>query len=370
MVVRKHEHWVVRLNWRNRSVSFALLFCVLGSHLLYLQAGALMWGLLGLHMLVSPQFAYLLAMRSREQVRVEMRNLLVDALLFGAWIGAWGFPLWVSFILFAAACMNLMIYRGLAGLRDVVASMTFGVLLAMLVVGPTFRPETSMLTTVLCMAVFSTYLLILAYGAHQRGVNLRDSRKQLRTQLAEITSLQAQLQEQAVRDPLTGLSNRRHLDQVLARKLARSQERHLPLALVLIDIDDFKDINDTHGHLAGDEMIKAMGRLLTLSARPRDLVCRYGGEEFLLLLSETTMAQAYDLADALREAFEQLRVEYEGVSMRATLSFGVSAFPEHDADPVNLVLMADRALYAAKLKGRNRGELSTQLVHAATSAVG
>jgi diguanylate cyclase (GGDEF)-like protein len=369
-VVRKHEHWVVRLNWRNRSVSFVLLFCVLGTHLLFLQAGPLMWGLLALHMLVSPQLAYWVARRSREQVRAEMRNLLIDGVLFGAWVGVWGFPLWVSFMLFAAACMNLMIYRGLAGLRDAAASMTFGVVLAMLIVGPAFRPATSMLTTVLCMLVFSTYLLILAYGAHQRGVNLRKSRKQLRTQLAEITSLQAQLQDQAVRDPLTGLSNRRHLDQVLARKLARSHERHLPLALVLIDIDDFKDINDTYGHLAGDEMIKAMARLLLLSARPRDLVCRYGGEEFLLLLSETSMAQAYDIADELRAAFERLRVEYDGVSMRATLSFGVSAFPDHPADPTCLVQMADRALYAAKIKGRNRGELSTQLIHAATSAVG
>lgn len=369
-MVQRHEHWVVRLDWRNRSVSFALLFCVLGTHLLYLRAGALMWGLLALHMLVSPQIAYWLARRSREQVRAEMRNLLVDALLFGAWVAVWGFPLWVTFMLFAAACMNLMIYRGLAGLRDAVAAMALGVVLAMLATGPAFRPATSMTTTLLCMLVFSIYLLILAYGAHQRGVNLRTSRKQLRTQLTEITSLQAQLQDQAVRDPLTGLSNRRHLDQVLERKLARSRERELPLSLVLIDIDDFKDINDTHGHLAGDEMIKAMARLLLLNARPRDLVCRYGGEEFLLLLSETSIAQAYELAEALRLAFEELRVDYDGVSMRATLSFGVSAFPEHAGDPTCLVQMADRALYAAKLKGRNRGELSAQPMHAATSAFG
>lgn len=356
----------MRLNRRNRSVFFALMFVVLGTHLLHLQSGPLAWGLLALQFLVYPQCVYLRARRAADPLRAEMHNLLLDALLLGLWIGAWGLPLWIGFILFISVCLNLMIFLGVGGLAKVVLAMAAGIGLAVLATGQwRWQPQTSLTTTLLCMLALTLYLLMFAHDAYTRGLALRQSRKQLATRIAEITSLQARLQDQAARDPLTGLFNRRHLDAALARELADGNHRSAPLSLVMLDIDRFKRINDTYGHAAGDEMIKALARLLAWRVRGQDLACRYGGEEFLLMLPGTGMQAAAQLAESLRKEFEELRVEFEGRRLAATVSFGIAAFPEHEADPQTLLRRADKALYAAKLQGRNRVVLSTRAVEEA-----
>lgn len=354
-----NEHWVVRLNRRNRSLFFALLFPILGTHLVHIQAGAVAWVLLALQFLVYPQLVYWRARRAEDGLRAEMQNLLIDDVLLGAWAAAWGLPLWITFMLFIGACLNLMIFQGLQGLWKAMLALAAGVALVAATGHLQFRPETGLLTSLLCIAILSGYLLIFAHGAYTRGVALRDNRARLRDQIVEITSLQARLQEQAVRDPLTGLFNRRHLDQALPKALGRSASRHAPLALVMIDIDRFKDINDRHGHLAGDEVLKALGGMLARHAQAGGLACRYGGEEFLLMLPDTAPAAAASLAEALRQAFEALRVPFDGISLGTTLSFGIAGFPEHGADPKLLVQKADEALYAAKVQGRNRVVVSS-----------
>lgn len=366
-VIAFKDHWVVRLNWRNRSMFFALMFVVIGTHLIHLQAGAVAWVLLALQCLVYPQCVYWRARRAANPLRAEMQNLLIDALLLGILIGLLGLPLWISFVLFIGVCLNLMVFLGVAGLGKVVLAMAAGVCMVAMAGQLQWRPHTSLATTLLCMLTLTFYLLMFAHDAYARGVALRQSRKQLGIRIEEITSLQARLEDLAARDPLTGLFNRRHLDEALARALAGGNGAQAPLTLVMIDIDHFKHINDTHGHLAGDEMIKALARLLTWRVRGQDLACRYGGEEFVLMLPGTRMEAAAPLADALRREFEELRVEFEGRSLQATLSFGLAAFPEHEPDPRVLLQQADKALYAAKLQGRNRVVLSTQAMEQAES---
>ncbi|MEO8366878.1 MAG: diguanylate cyclase [Pseudoxanthomonas sp.] len=346
-------HWVVQLNRRNRTAFFALMIPVLGTHLAFIHAGLLEWSLLALQFLLYPQLVYWRARRSDDPLRAEMQNLLVDDVLLGIWVASWGFPLWISFILFIGLCLNLMIFQGRSGLSKVILAMLAGVLIAALASGLHFRPDTSPLTTGLCMLALSLYLFMFANDAYTRGLALRQSRKQLGTRIEEITSLQAQLQEQASRDPLTGLFNRRHLDNLLAQELAECRETGVELTLVMIDIDRFKAVNDNFGHLAGDKMIRALAAMLLRHAQANHLACRFGGEEFLLMMPRTPVSVALQRSEALRKEFEAMRVAFEGRDMRTTLSFGIAGFPDHGSEPTPLLQMADKALYAAKLQGRN-----------------
>ena len=348
-------HWVVTLNRRNRSLFFALGLFVLGTHLVYLDAGPLMWALLVLQLLAYPQLAYWRAARAADPLRAELQNLLIDGVLLGAWIAAWGLPLWISFMFFVGVCLNVVIFMGVPGMWKGIAAIAAGVAVVAAANGLEFRPHTELHTSLLCILLLTAYLVFFANDAYRRGIKLRHSRWQLGEQLAEITKLQSQLQEQAERDPLTGLHNRRFLDDALERELAGCTQSGVPLTLVLIDIDRFKRINDTYGHPAGDEMIRRLADLLRERVRDDGLIaCRYGGEEFLMMLPGTPVAEALDMAEELRATFESLEVVSAGQTMRTTLSIGVAGCPEHGTKAQSLVLRADQALYEAKLRGRNR----------------
>ena len=170
----------------------------------------------------------------------------------------------------------------------------------------------------------------------------------------EIQVLQARLREQAVRDPLTGLFNRRYLDEVIMSEVARAERGRYPLSLVMCDIDHFKVVNDQYGHLAGDEVLRAFSRLLKQYSRGGDIICRYGGEEFLLVLPGMRRESAVARAEQLRLAFAAALMSYNATIIRATASFGVATFPENGRDIDALIAAADRALYAAKETGRNQ----------------
>jgi diguanylate cyclase (GGDEF)-like protein/PAS domain S-box-containing protein len=177
--------------------------------------------------------------------------------------------------------------------------------------------------------------------------------KRLQEQLAEIKSLQAQLQEQAIRDPLTGLYNRRYFDETLEREIARARRGNYSLSLVTLDIDHFKNVNDTYGHEAGDLVLQNLSSLLVALTRQSDIACRFGGEEFLWLLIRAPVEAAERRAEALRVLFADLRTPYGEIPIRGTISLGVACFPDHAGGGRDLVNASDRALYAAKAAGRN-----------------
>ena len=162
------------------------------------------------------------------------------------------------------------------------------------------------------------------------------------------------LRQQSIRDPLTGLFNRRYLDDSLERELSRAKRDGLPLSLLMIDIDFFKKLNDTHGHQAGDEVLKRLGQLICNGARSADLPCRYGGEEFLLVLPTMSLESAAERAEHWRLTFANEQIAFAGTLLSATLSVGVAAFPGHGMTADELIRAADQALYAAKNSGRNR----------------
>jgi diguanylate cyclase (GGDEF)-like protein len=159
-------------------------------------------------------------------------------------------------------------------------------------------------------------------------------------------------------DGLTGLANRRHFDETMQREWRRAARYKRPLALALVDVDNFKQFNDTYGHLAGDECLKGVaGALHAVSRRPSDLVARYGGEEFALVLPETDLAGAKRVGEGLCDAIRALRVEHRATAPGyVSISVGVaSMMPGQDGTgPQSLIAEADLALYAAKAGGRDR----------------
>jgi diguanylate cyclase (GGDEF)-like protein/PAS domain S-box-containing protein len=205
-------------------------------------------------------------------------------------------------------------------------------------------------------------LLGFLHVRSEKEENLDEAKRQLAYTVVEQTgmalsnlSLRAALREQSIRDPLTGLYNRRYMEEVLRQHLSRVTRRLHPLAIIMIDIDHFKSFNDVYGHAAGDRLLNELGRFLQSHIRREDIACRYGGEEFTLIMPDATLEQAQHRADYLRQEAKQLQVHdadksYTGI----TLSLGVAAYPQHGRNIETVLRVADTALYRAKQAGRDR----------------
>jgi len=168
-------------------------------------------------------------------------------------------------------------------------------------------------------------------------------------------SLRDRLRSQAIRDPLTGLFNRRYMEETLDREIRRAVRHTIPISLLMFDIDHLKRVNDTFGHDAGDAALKALGNLMLKTFRGEDVPCRFGGDEFTVILPEATVSDAFRRAEQFREAFKRLELEHEGKYLGpVTLSLGIAAYPDHGSSVERLLQVADAAAYAAKAQGRDR----------------
>lgn len=195
---------------------------------------------------------------------------------------------------------------------------------------------------------------VKAHLAEYRAKDLLSrANEQLQTQLEEIQALQVQLREQAIRDALTGLFNRRYFQETLTREIAGAVRKEAALSILMLDVDHFKELNDTYGHQVGDQVLQALGSLLRAQTRQMDMACRYGGEEFVVIMPTATLAVAAWRAEELRRSFADTRVLVDNGVVQATLSVGVAGFPAHGGDGDTLLRAADTALYAAKQSGRN-----------------
>jgi diguanylate cyclase (GGDEF)-like protein len=171
---------------------------------------------------------------------------------------------------------------------------------------------------------------------------------------AELTQANRRLQDKALRDALTGLYNRGYLEESLAREASRARRSEKPFGVMMIDIDHFKRFNDTFGHAAGDTVLRKVGQLLLSLARAEDIPCRYGGEEFVLVMSHASPITLRERAERLRLDVQRLALESDGRSVGPiTLSVGIAIFPDHGDSGLAVLQAADAAMYRAKVAGRN-----------------
>ena len=234
----------------------------------------------------------------------------------------------------------------------------------------------SLLTEYGIQAGSSIEMILLSLGLAYRFKLLREQNEQLQRNVAErlearveertgelnramgeLRSANRRLHEFSLRDGLTGVHNRRYLDETLAHAISQARERHAPIALVMLDIDHFKQVNDNYGHLAGDDCLRAVADVLRQQVREGDdFVARYGGEEFVVLLPGATKEQAARRAELLRTEIAALCIEGHGETIKLTVSLGLASLDGQNirSGPDNLIRAADAALYRAKREGRNR----------------
>jgi len=171
--------------------------------------------------------------------------------------------------------------------------------------------------------------------------------------------LRETLREQSIRDPLTGLYNRRFMQESLEKELQRARRKERSLAVIFLDVDHFKRFNDVFGHDAGDTVLESMAQVLQSQFRAEDVICRFGGEEFAVILPESSLQDASDRAEALRLAAKDLRLAHRGVLLDpVTVSIGIAGFPDHGRTAQELLDRADKSLYQSKAHGRDRTTLA------------
>jgi diguanylate cyclase (GGDEF)-like protein len=364
---RPHR-WVVTSGYRVRIAAFALVGLPISLHIHPRGASLGLWTLVVLQFLVYPHLMHWLTRRAGFRRWNELDNMKVDAVLCGAWAAALGFPLWISVVLFVANLLNHTITRGVRGLLLCPVSFAAGALASTAVIAFHVSSDTNGLVTLASISGLAAYLALIgieffAYIEQLHRVqSTLDSQKQtlenannmLHAQIEKINDLQEKLRDQANRDSLTGLFNRRYLEGTLERELARCRREGASLSMLMIDIDHFKSVNDTHGHQAGDEVLRVFSRLLQENARAEDIVCRYGGEEFLLVLPKMPLHVARERAAQLLDIFREQTVSFGDLRLQTTISIGIAVTPEHADSADGLIRRADDALYQAKHAGRNR----------------
>ncbi|MCX7175863.1 MAG: diguanylate cyclase [Proteobacteria bacterium] len=366
---------MVEAHFKVRWVTLTALMIAIGMHMWGRGYGAIAWGLLVLQFFAYPYLVFLRARSAIDPRKAELTNLLFDCVLFGVWSAVLDFPVSITYTLLLGATLNNAIIGGWRGAVRSTLYFSAGAVSWILVAGFKFSPQTDLPVTAWCLVGLSIYVTQIGNFVFVQRKKLRDTRAilqreelerkaaqdilvakniELQEQIVEIRQLHAQLQDQAMRDSLTGLYNRRYLDETLERELARAKRESYPLSLMMIDLDHFKKVNDTYGHQAGDEVLKFFSGLLNEGARAEDVLCRYGGEEFLLLLPKMPLEVARERAEQWRADFEARTVVVGEQRIQTTLSVGIAAYPQHGATPDQLTQSADLALYLAKSDGRNR----------------
>ncbi|MDP2825352.1 MAG: diguanylate cyclase [Sulfuritalea sp.] len=364
---RPHR-WVVAGAYRVRIATFALVGVPIGLHLYPRAYGAGIWALFVLQFLIYPHLMHWLTRKAGNRRWTDLDNMMVDAAVCGAWAAGLGFPLWISAVLFLVNLLSQTITRGISGVLICAATFVGGALASTAAIAFHVSTDTDGLVTLASIIGMAAYLSLIGiefFAYIQKLHKVRDtldSQKQtlenanavLNTQIGKINDLQEKLREQANRDSLTGLFNRRYLEGTLERELARCRREGAPLSMLMLDIDHFKRVNDTHGHQAGDEVLRVFSQLLLEHARAEDIVCRYGGEEFLLILPKMPLDIARERAAQLLLIFQAQTVSFGDLRIRTTVSIGIAATPDHGDAADDLIRCADDALYQAKRAGRNR----------------
>jgi diguanylate cyclase len=296
-----------------------------------------------------PHVAWLLAARSAHPTRSEIRNLMIDSALGGVWIAVMQFNLLPSVVLATMLSVDKVGVGGMRLLAQTSALLLVACGVTWAVLGLPVQIATPMDVMLACLPLLAIYPLAIGNATYSLAKRLARQNKRL--------------DELGRTDALTGLANRRQCLALVESELARHRRNGRPAVLLILDIDHFKSINDRYGHPFGDEVLCKVARVLLESSRKSDSVARYGGDEFVMMLPETTLRGAEEASRRIRAKLEA--VSFERVpDLHCTVSLGAAeASAQMDADA--WVRQADDALYRAKLAGRNRFEAAAPSTPAA-----
>jgi len=321
-----------------RIIGFVLGSICIGGGLWEVGAPAWVWIMLIVHGLGWPHVAYLLAARSKDPNRAEFRNLLLDSVGGGVWIAAMNFNLAPTVVIVAMQAMDKAAIGGLRLMgRCLLAQLAAVVAVAALFqIAPQvlYSGQIARLASGPLLFVFPIMVGLTAYQLSRR----------VRQQNRELAALSRT-------DGLTRLPNHTAWLEAVEREFARSKREGSSMAVLMLDLDHFKTINDAHGHPAGDEVLRGVAEVLQEALRLHDVPGRYGGEEFGVLLAGSDAASAEAIAERIRRKIEWASFAGE---LKVTASVGCAALDAKDVFAASLVARADRALYAAKAAGRNR----------------
>lgn len=336
---RARELQFVRRIHRMRMLGTALCALPIASVLEERGAGWPTWLLLVLNAVLWPQLANLYSRRARDPATAQFRCLLLDSAASGAWIAAMGLSAAPSALFITMATADKIAAGGWTLMRRTTVALVLAFLVVWSLMGFPFEPLTSHRTLLLCGPFLFVYTVSLSLVTNRLGNRIRIQNREL--------------ERRNRTDPAVQMPNRPYFESVAARELSHFHRTGRPAALVLLDVDNFKSINDRYGHVTGDAVLKRIATLLRESVRDTDLPARWGGDEFALLLVDTTLPRAIEVAERVRRDAAALRFDAEP-GLSCTLSIGVAAASPEIATLDAWARVTDAALYRAKAAGRDR----------------
>lgn len=337
--LRARDLQFVRRIHHMRMLGTALCALPIASVLAERGAGWPAYALLAANALLWPQFANVASVRARDPVTAQFRCLALDSAAAGAWIAAMAVSAAPTALFLTMATADKIAAGGWLLLRRSTVALLLAFAAVWSLLGFPWQPETSHRTLLLCVPFLFLYTVALSLVTNRLGNRIRVQNREL--------------ERRSRTDPTMQVPNRPHFEAVATLELSRFQRSGRPASLMLIDVDNFKTINDRYGHGMGDVVLKRIAALLCASLRDVDLPARYGGDEFALLLVDTDITRAMVVAERIRREAEREVFEAEP-GLTCTLSIGVAAATQADATLDAWVHSADAALYRAKAAGRNR----------------
>jgi diguanylate cyclase len=297
------------------------------------------WAVLLANGFVWPHLAYQMATRAKVPYDAERRNLMYDALFSGFWVATLEFAPLTTVTLLSMVSMNNVAAGGKRLLLRGVLAQLLGAGVAIVLFGLRFNPSVSVAQVYACLPMLTLYPMAIGMICYQLAIKLSEHKRAL-SALSRI-------------DSLTGLLNHGSWKDLLHLKFHKCQQQHTHATIALIDIDHFKQINDTHGHIVGDAVLRQLSLELRRNLRENDLAGRYGGDEFCVILPQMSQDEAARVMERMREIFSNYRAP-NIPELRVSLSIGLADYQPSFTDAAMWLNAADRALYAAKDTGRNR----------------
>ena len=331
-------HRFVRRMYVPRILGTALAAICIGGGLWERSASSWVWAVLFVHCAFWPHIAYRLARRSRDPYRAELRNLMFDSAAGGAAIAGMGFNIVPSAVVVAVLLMDKAAIGGMRFLARCFIVQVVATALVSLAAGFPLNVASGPIAQLTTLPLLLLFPATVGYTAYRLARRVRQQNDLLST----LSSI----------DGLTHLLNRTHWEQAVATEFQRCRRIGHPSAVMMLDIDHFKEVNDIHGHQAGDAALTAVAAILQDTLRLSDTAGRYGGEEFGVVLPGINSDGAFAIAERIRRRIEQAVVEQRR-GLQVTVSIGYAALSPDDHDHGAWIARADRALYAAKAAGRN-----------------